>query len=480
MLVDRCKRMLIALCALLSCPRGFAGLRFLLLLFVFASCCPLANAQLGLNQERISKSQWSRGFHGFNMIMEGNDLERIGLREFRLAEPSDVLLVVIGGLRDLPVNVTNHVDAGGAALVASDSSRSYRNGKFSGFGFRKISRFSTLQDNSFDGLRDCPVVRDLQAHPIFDGVSQIVTNCPGYIISPRDSIRAWLPTVYQRQRRASFVGVEKYRSGGRIIAVGDQSIFTNQMILYGDNVLFANQAVKWLKHEELKKVLILVDGKEYSSLDPADVVVDLPPPSREEVMDALQNLPPSAMLEFANSVATVVEDENMVNEFIHDSVENIPQSAMNRFYLFLMFGIACLTFVAAFIFQRKLQNQTASEVAYRRTHSEHGDLKAIQFRERQQAAHFLLDKFCFDIAGTRFGNWPSFPTGLDVGGGQQAKHIFETMTKASILYRSKPAGYWTRKKLAWLEKEVDRWRLHFEDQPALVDEDEFKNKMRTV
>lgn len=189
-------------------------------------------------------------------------------------------------------------------------------------------------------------------------------------------------------------------------------------------------------------------------------------------MDALQNLPPSAMLEFANSVATVVEDENMVNDFLHDSVEKVPDSVMNRFYILLMFGIACLTFVAAFLFQRKLQSHTASEVALRNASGEQNDLKAIQFQERQQAAHFLLDKFCFDLAGTRFGNWPSFPTGLDVGSDRESKSIFESMTKMSVLYRSKPAGFWTRKKLSSLEKEVGRWRTYFKDHPELLMSDD--------
>ena len=430
-------------------------------LFVFSST---THAQFGLNQKRITESQWSRGFHGFNLIAEGNELQRITVDEFQSTNSEEVLLVVFGRLNGLPVHVTNHVDNGGAALVASDSSLPNEK-QIADFRFLKINKFPTKEADAFGGMKECPRVRDFGSHPIVSNVDEIVTNCPGSIWADRDSTLAWLPDPYRAGINGSFVAAKKAGNGGRAVAVGDQSVFTNQMILYGNNARFTNQAIKWLKDDKRKKLLVLVNGIEYTDLDPAEVVVNVPAPTQAEVFDALENLPASAMMEFANSVATVVEDENMVNDVIHESVENIPESMLRRFYVFLMFGVACLAFVAAFLCQGKLQSQTASEVALKRSRDEMGDVKVIQFRERQQAAHFLLDKFCVDLAGTRFGNWPSFPTGLDVGEDRQSKNIFESMTKMSILYKSKPTGYWTRKRLAWLEQEVSRWRLYFKSRP---------------
>lgn len=252
-----------------------------------------------------------------------------------------------------------------------------------------------------------------------------------------------------------------------MVAVGDQSIFANQMLIYGDNAQFANQTLTWLRNGKLEKVLILVNGKEHSTRDPADVIVDIPPPTQQEVLNALHNLPPSAMLEFANSIATVVEDENMINDFIHDSVEKIPSKAMNRFYIFMFFVVACLSMICGFIFQRKLQRQTASEVAFERSGQQQNDLTKIQFRERQQAALFLLDRFCIDVGGRKLGHWPSFPTELKLGDDRESKNIFESMRKMSILYKSKPTDFWTRKKLVGLEKEVVRWREYYESRPDL-------------
>jgi hypothetical protein len=365
--------------------------------------------------------------------------------------------------------VTNHVSNGGAALLASDSSGPYINASFAGFKFGKFNSYPTKDTDAFNDLKDCPVISDFRSHPIFSGVQEIVTNRPGFVSGNRQTIMAQFPRSYQGRRQRSFAAVRQNRGGGRAVVVGDQSIFTNQMIIYGSNAVFAQQAVKWLKNDQLKKMLILIDGAELSSLEPSDVVVDVPAPTREEVMDALQNLPPAAMLDFANSIATVVEDENMVNEFVRDSVDKIPPKYLNRFYVFLMFGIACFTFIAAFLCQGKLQRQTASELAVKRSNYEEVEMKMIQAGERQQAAHVLLDRFCMDLANRRFSDWPSFPTGLSVDDDRQSKALFQSMTKMSVLYKSKPASFWTRKKLLQLDRLVEQWRSYFAGRSNPVD-----------
>ncbi len=444
----------------------------LLLLVVFFTTHRTALAQLDLNKDRISEAQWSQGFHGFNMIAQGNGLERITLQQFNAAEPGEVLLIVIGRLKGLPVNVSDHVRRGGAALVASDSNLPYSAVSFGGFRFGKINPFPKRDREAFGQMPDCPIIQEFGDHPIVSDIRAIVTNRPGYVIANFDSNLAWLPPHYLRRNGdvAAFVAANETDNGGRMVAIGDQSIFANQMLIYGDNARFANQTIRWLHSDVRKKLLILVDGSQYSSLDPADVALDLPPPTKEEVLNALTDLPPSAMLEFANSVATVVEDENMINEFIQDSMSEVPPAAMDRFNIFLMFGIACLCMIMSFIFQRKLQRQTASEVAVGNANQQQNDLKKIQFHERQQAALFLLDKFCIDIAGKRLGHWPSFPTELNFGKDHDSKSIFESMRKMSILYKSKPTDFWTRKKLATLQGEVNRWRVYFDSRPAFSDE----------
>ncbi len=445
--------------------------------FVLPSTAPsTAKMQFGLNQERISEAQWSRGFHGFNMIAEGNDLERINLQQFQSAISADVLLIVIGRLDQLPINVTNHVNNGGAALLASDSSVPYSEASFAGFRFAKLKNYPTKDSDAFGGMKDCPVVSDFIPHPTVSGVGEIVTNRPGYILANRQTTLARLPSTYQRSRLGAFVAARENRNAGRAVVVGDQSIFTNQMIIYGDNALFANQAVKWLKNGRSKKMLILVDGLEHSALDPSGVAVDVPAPSRREVIDALKDLPPTAMFDFANSVATVVEDEDMINNFIHDSMDKVPELAVRQFYLVLMFCVACFTFVAAFLCQGKLQRKTASVVAVKRSRQQETGQKAVQFHERQQAAYILLDRFCMDFANRRFSDWPSFPTGMNVDEDRRSKNLSKSMTKMSVLYKSKPVNFWTRRKLAQLERTVGAWRAYFEGRSTPVDAELIQNQ----
>ena len=458
-------------------PTSLMQTRLLLVILLALFVLPTVSfAQFGLNQEPISEAEWSRGFHGFNMIADSRELERISVRQFRRSKPEEVLLVVIGNLHNLRVNVTNHVGRGGAALLACDSTVPRPDASFAGVRFGRLDSYPTNESDAFGGMRDCPVISTFQDHPIVSGIGSIATNNPGYLWASDRTTIGWLPTSYQPMTSGAFIAADENRNGGRVVAIGDQSIFTNQMILHRDNLQFTNQTFKWLKDDRRKKILILVNGSEHYALGPSDVVVDMPAPSPEEVADALQDLPPSAMLEFANSIATVVEDENMVNDFIHDTVDKVPERFVTRFYIFLMFFIACLAFIAAFLFQRKLQRQTASELAFKRSNREQSELKVIQSRERQQAAHLLLDRFCRDVAYRRFNDWPSFPTGLNVDEDRESKNIFASMTKMSVLYKSKTSSFWTRAKLSSLEKKVNQWRAYFEGRSTLVDAELVQNQ----
>lgn len=449
-------------------------------LFVVIAFQTTLSAQFGLDQQRISESEWRRGFHGFNMIVEGNGLEPITLQQFQSSNASDVLLIVMGRLDRLPVNVTNHVNNGGAALIASDSTARFSFSTFAGFRFvpLKVGSRPSNDRDAFGGMKDCPVVRDFQTHPVVSGVTDLVTNGPGCVQGDRETTLARLPAGFGPVNSRAIIAARGSRNGGRAVAIGDQSIFTNQMIIYGDNALFADQTVKWLKGGDVKKVLVLVDRYEQVLLDPSDVAVDVPAPSQKEVLDALTNLPPDAMLDFGNSVATVIEDEDLINNFIRESMDNVPDSVLRQFYLFLMFFVACFALVAAFVFQGKLQRQTASGIAVKKSLQREVELKAIRFRERQRAAYVLLDRFCMDVADRRFSDWPSFPTGLNVDEDRKSKNLFKSMMKMSVQYKSKSATFWTTQKLTQLEKAVAQWRAYFEDRPAAVDSELVQSQNR--
>ena len=269
---------------------------------------------------------------------------------------------------------------------------------------------------------------------------------------------AFLPPLQNSTGSNAFIASVENRSGGRLLAAADQSIFTNQMIAYEDNDLFAYQSLLWLKGENRKHVMVICNGKVQPSLDPSDVELSIPPPSASEVMEALRSLPPSAMLEFGNSVATVLEDQNMVNEFIHENMDKVSDVQMNRFLIFLFFGLICLTFVVAFVLQKKLLRQTASVVASQRKRRELKQRKSQESHERQWAAGILLDSICIELANRRYNDWPGFPLGLNLDDDPESKFIFRSMTKASNSFKSKPQSYWNRKRLQELEQELFAWR----------------------
>jgi hypothetical protein len=240
------------------------------------------------------------------------------------------------------------------------------------------------------------------------------------------------------------------------------------MLIYRDNALFADQTMRWLKGKNRKYVIVFSDGKVYTQDDPADVVLEIPPPTSAEIADAIKSLPPSALLEFANSVMTVVEDDDLVNDYIHDELGKVQKQKYNRFLIFLMFAAMCLSFVFAFLFQRKLLRNTGSQVASDKSRRAMKQQKHIQARERQWAAHVLLDKMCVAIANRNYNDWPGFPLGMNFGNSRESQAIFKEMTKASNLYKSKSSGYWSRSRLRQLERDTIQWTTWFSEHGISV------------
>lgn len=424
-------------------------------------------------QEKLTESQWKRGLHGFNLICDAAGLTQVSKSEFKALPTKEKVLVIFGDL-NLGLDIDQFLEAGGAVLAASDQqgvkSFSLRAGGLVRFTGSKV-RASFRQD-MLDSMSDCPIIRDVRQHPALDSVETIVANRPGILITPRKSTIAFLPPILNQRSSNAFIASVENSAGGRLMAVADQSIFTNQMIADEDNDLFAYQTMLWLKDENRKHFLVISDGWVQPRLDPADVELSIPPPSREEVLDALKNLPPSAMLRFGNSVATVVEDQNMVNEFIHDNMDQMSDVRMNRLLIFLFFGLICLACVAAFVLQKKLLRQTASVVASQRNRRERKRRKSQEAHERQWAAGVLLDSICIELADRRYNDWPGFPQGLGLENDTKSRLIFRSMAKASNLFKSKPKSYWDRKRLRELDQDLFAWREFFQKRNSNVVEND--------
>ena len=462
----------------------------LILLQLVAVVAVVSSAAVAVSQEpddgrfasklNISEAQWKRGFHGLNVICMGVKLDHQPLNRWRRTRAKETVLVMLGdlnagALRRNPIDLDFYLESGGSVLIASDS----KNDRIllgQGIRFADSGFVAENQEDFFGGqFNDCPVVTNIQLPiPLFEGIDSLVTNCPGVIrVNPNSRWKrlAYLPPLIGSPHGNLFSLAGENEAGGKLICFSDHSMFTNQMLLHGDNARAAKQSLEWLMGEDRKKVLVLVDGVVQTAVNPSDLNVELPQPTSEEVVDALKDLPPSAMLDFGNAVLGVVEEENMINEFVNAQMDRVRPKAMNRFFIFVGFAMACLFAVMTYTWQKKLRRRTISDIANikaienRKADKRLKKIEASQSKlcfERQMAALAMLDSFCLDFAGCRFEELPYFPEGIELGVDEHGVGIESAMKVIGADYRSQPREFWTEKRLLAVEGAVSHWRAYFE------------------
>jgi len=428
----------------------------------------------------ISEGQWKRGFHGFNVICMGVKLRHDTLSRWRRTRADQTVLVMLGdlnagSLRRNPIDLDFYLENGGSVLIASDSSN-VEILRRQGVLFGSSGPVAQNLEDSFNGeFRDCPLVTNIQLPiPVLSGIDALVTNRPGVIqVFPNTAWKrlAYLPPMVGSEDANVFSLAGENRAGGKLICFADHSMFSNQMLMFGDNARAAKQSLEWLMGENRKRVLVLIDGIVQSAVDPADLNVELPQPTREEVVDALKDLPPSAMLEFGNAVLGVVEDENMINEFINAQMDRVRRPALNRFLIFVSFAMACLFAVVTYTWQKKLRRRTISDIANIKASQKRKSDKRLKKMEastskicfeRQMAVLAMLDSFCLDFGNRRFEDLPKFPEGIEIGMDEHGVGIASAMKAIGSDYRNQPRTHWTEKRLLAVEGAVAHWRAYFD------------------
>lgn len=443
----------------------------------FAFPVSSANAQISAEDD-----EWKRGYHGLNLICSGLGLEHQTWEQWKSTKPSESVLVVLGRPARNQ-NVVSYLNRGGRVLYATDQSE--KTLRRYGFDFAGREAVVLNPRDGFEGHTDCPVVQTFDfEHPVLKDVERLVTNRPGYLVfhsRPRN-VRyrklASLPLMRSPGRAVNIINNQELlvmasfenSVDGKMLCIADQSVFSNQMLLHGQNALFSKQAIEWLK-EDRKFVHVVADGVDQFPVNLANLDVEMPPPTREEVIEALENLPPSMLLEFANEIATIVEDEDMFNEFANAITERINPKAMNRFLIFLSFAMACLFAMLVFATQRRYAHQTASGIATEKFRLKKKSDKRQEFVERQMAVEALMDSFCLEASNRRYRTWTNFPEDLgledDERNNPRVEAMLKSMAETNVLYKSKPAKYWTRYRLLGLEHEVNHWRGYFGIEPTV-------------
>lgn len=454
----------------LPARRAIQGIFFIVIsLVIFAVT---ATPQNLLAQEQVSESEWKRGFHGFNIVCKNSGLVHESYSQWLTVPANQKILVVLGEVSNIRINVDRFIERGGAVLIATDRQNSSIVRR-QGIGFTTANIQASFQRDCFQNFPDCPIVTDTRIHPSLENVDSIVTNRPGLLTPTRrgpdgPKMIAYLPSLIGSFHSNRFIATVERNEGGRLMCVADQSVFANQMLIHGDNAIFAAQAMEWLKSGGRTHLLVIADGAVQSAVDPSGVEVRLPPPSRQQVLDAIRNLPPAALLEFGNVVATVVEDENMVNEFIHSSVDQVPPVVMRRALILMSFAFICLVTLFTFVWQKKLMRQTAGEVAFKKARKARKSKKATANGQSEQWAHqrraaagALLDSFCREIGNRHYDDWGSFPKGLVEAPDPETQAILKSMRRASKQYKKKKPAFWTTLRLKQLEQDVANWKVLF-------------------
>ena len=447
-----------------------------------------------LPAEQLSERQWKLGYHGFNIVSNGVGLEHdTDVTKWKRRPASETVLVVLGGISNPPTNLERYYNNGGAVFVASDQD-SHATLVPMGIIISPVSTSAMASeyrgvivdpDSSifFGGHRECPIVsRLIDSHPVFNRANEVIGNRVAKLnIFGKNKAKAiaFLPRK-KRGRTEALICVNENENGGRLVCMGDQSVLSNQMLMHGDNAVFAQDAMLWLSgfketSKARKHVLVWDGNKALQTVDIAGVDVELPPPTSKEVWEAPKSLPPSAWFDFGNSVIAKVEDEDMVNDLVHRVMDNQSDKKIDRFWILVSFGLISLFALTTYVWQKKLLRFTASDVAAKRSAAADKVRKNNEAFERQMAVEVLLDTFCVEVANRRYYDCPAFPNELVAvgvyGKENEINRMFNSMKKVNQLYNTKASKYWTRQRLLDLESEIEKWKSffpadQFDSQPA--------------
>lgn len=425
--------------------------------------------------EVLSESEWKRGYHGLSILCQAQDLSVVDMDEWESTDPNQSILVVLGDVSRLRGSLRRYLNDGGAVLVASDRGSA---NKLSTIGLRIYDGPVTAHSNrdAYRGEDDCVIIRNLStSHPTTEGVGRLVTNRPGLmgasLASNRLNVRNY--GVLARYPAFVFNGRVQMRpfnnvvfgwhtetvQGGRLIVVADQSMFSNQMLVHGDNALFLQQTLSWLSgnsrtSRSRDKVLILA-GEPLPALDPSSVAIVPPPPDPSDVAKALQNLPPEVLLEFANSVVATVQEDGIMNEMLRDSFRSQPPYVIRRWLLVIPAVI-----VAGLLLWRLVTGSNTND-RERASTSMIGEAyesdSADAGYERFLAAHELVCAFQNTLArvdGRRTGGATEDSPGLRRMP-RRYQREYRSLTKELRRFRR---DYWTEKRLIQIEQQVSQWQ----------------------
>lgn len=294
-------------------------------------------------------ADWMFGFDMFQLMLEQRGLKTTDDLVATLQnDPSKSVIVLAGHLDRLPEwmwpQITTFIRRGGAVLIATDREMDAEGLCFMAKGPVQVHTFQT----AYKGYADCPLVTNIEkTEPLMRGVSTLVANRSGWVDRIGRSLGewamlAWLPHSARTQQGMGggkpLAAAMMLPEGnpGRLLAVGDHSLFINGMLWHGDNAMFALNTTGWLAAGGRKNVLVLVNGiPALPGAEPSTNPGDMPDINPEDLPD----LPKESYLAFANNFAAGLEDADVFNEL----AINYPREVESGYYWRWVFlSLACL------------------------------------------------------------------------------------------------------------------------------------------
>ena len=328
------------------------GLAMLLIAGSLVSAEPLSAQTSPLNAGLSSDGQF--GFHLFQLLLEQKGLRSITeFDEAVIVAPPQTVIVLAGDLdwmSDQWAQIHYFIQQGGAVLVASDRTVSAPGLFELNAGPLRVND----EDAAYQQFRDCPVLTEIERHPVSRNVTQIVANRCGWISHASSrQLGGWeliarlsdFKATDQRGRERQYLGAPIVAelnadngSRGRLILASDHSLFVNGMLWHGSNAMLAINTVDRLCDTGNRRTLFFsINGAASRSGIPMippeslpEPPEDTPLPPLDELMGDFWDLPMGSKFAIANALLTGLEDENVFNQVLANHAVELPAPEYDR------------------------------------------------------------------------------------------------------------------------------------------------------
>ncbi len=310
--------------------------RIIFACFVFWALPPA-----GRGQDKATVTVEFAGLEAFGHILHSFNLKPIATAEDARLTPEKTLLIIFGDLGkwtglnrggSIATDLESFCDKGGALLLASDypdlQMRLPYNLSNPGISVR--ARGQSIYKGEWD---QCPVLKELTDHPLFNNVKKgLATNNPS-ILRTKGSRLARLAVFPRNCYYLAGFGLpvdagyifgspKEAPPGGRAVALAGPGVFLNGMLIQADNdnFAFAWNTIQWLAEGPRgtrEYALFIHDGKVIDNFGlPLKRFGSIP-------------IPP---IQVVNRILRGLEDENFFNRLL---LEHVGKEALLRVLLFV-------------------------------------------------------------------------------------------------------------------------------------------------